>query len=267
MDIDRKNIVITGASSGIGYAIMMACLEFDCTVVAAAQNDELFQQVLLPWKDRVIPFAGDLGEHVNIDRLFDFAIERLGSIDIFIANAGFAYYESLQRADWSHIENIFRINTFSPIYSLLKMNELNQGRTWKTVIVSSAMAEWALSGYALYGATKSATHHFSKAYRSDNPGRNLMMVYPITTLTRLFEQAGTSVPVPRPAQTPEVVARKIIKGILSDQRVIYPSLFFRTLLNLNSFFPFIEKTYQEMQYQEFKRWQQKRAVGKSSEDG
>lgn len=254
MDIVNKNIVITGASSGIGYSILRACLDFDCRIIATAQNREKLEKVIAPFSDRVIPFAGNIGEQATVDRLFEFALDRLGSVDIFFANAGFAYYESLQRPDWSHLEQIFSVNTFSPIYSLLKMNELNQGRSWKTVMINSAMAEWALPGYAVYGATKSAVNHFSKSNRFDASGRHVLMVYPIATITNFFETAGRSVPLPYPVQQPDVVARKIIRAVLSDQRILYPSMFFRFLLISRRFFPFIETVYQQMQSTRFRRW-------------
>jgi len=108
MEIDRKNIVITGASSGIGYSILKACLDFDCKIIAAGQNCERLEELATPYKERVFPFSGNLGDPFHLDRLFEYAISTLGSIDIFIANAGYAYYESAEEADWSHIEQIFR---------------------------------------------------------------------------------------------------------------------------------------------------------------
>jgi short-subunit dehydrogenase len=259
MEIDRKNIVITGASSGIGYSILKACLDFDCKIVAAAQNGERLEELIASYRDRVFPFTGNLGDPFQLDRLFEFAMNRLGSIDIFIANAGYAYYESLGKADWSHIEQIFRVNTFSPIYSILKMRELNAGESWKTVVISSAIAVWALPGYAIYGATKSAVNHFLKSYRLDNDRRKVMIVYPISTSTGFFERAGKSVPVSYPLQTPETVAKKIIKGILNDKQLLYPSPFFQTLKSINQYLPFIEKIYQQMQLWIFRKWLKKSA--------
>ena len=50
----------------------------------------------------------------------------MGGIDIFIANAGFAYYEQLDEADWDHIASIYQTNVFSPFYAAVRMGELNR---------------------------------------------------------------------------------------------------------------------------------------------
>jgi uncharacterized protein len=254
MHIEKARVVVTGAASGIGLAILKELLKLDCKIVAADKNAEQLEKITLSAFDKIIPFTGDLASPDQIDQLFDFAIATLGSIDLFIANAGFAYYEQLGEPDWNHIDKIFRINSLSPIYSLMKMQRLNSGNPWKTVMVSSAIAEWAVPGYTVYGATKAAISRFAEGYRFDHPGRNLMVVYPIATLTNFFETAGKEIPVAFPVQSPEKVARKIIRGILRDRRTVYPSKLFPFILAVNRFLPFIKPAYQSAELGKFRKW-------------
>lgn len=254
MEINKTNIVLTGAASGIGLAILKELLQFDCKIIAADRDAEPLEKVALSCIDRIIPFVGNLSSPDQVDQLFGFALKSLGSIDIFIANAGFAYYEQLKEPDWAHLEQIFRINTLSPVYSLLKMQQINPDRKWKTVMVSSAMAEWSVPGYTVYGATKAAIHRFAEGYRFDHSGTNLMVVYPIATRTKFFETAGYKIPKAFPVQSAESVARKVVRGIRLDRRKVYPSGLFRFILVFNRILPFIKPAYQWLEFSKLKKW-------------
>lgn len=254
MQITNAGIVLTGAASGIGSAILQELLKYECRIIAADKNAEQLEKATLSHMDKVTAFVGDLSNPDQIDQLFEFASATLGSIDLFIANAGFAYYEQLNEADWRHLDQIFRINTLSPIYSLMKMQQLHPGKSWKTVMISSAMAEWSVPGYSVYGATKAAVHRFADGFRFDNPGRHLMVVYPIATKTKFFETAGNGIPVAFPLQSASSVAKKTIRGIRKDRRAVYPSLLFRVIHFLNRFLPFIKPAYQHIEYRKLKNW-------------
>ncbi len=67
-----------------------------------------------------MPYTCDISSALNIDRLFVDAKQILGGIDIFIANAGFAYYGEIDKPDWINIEQIYRTNVFSPLYCIGK---------------------------------------------------------------------------------------------------------------------------------------------------
>jgi short-subunit dehydrogenase len=156
---------------------------------------------------------------------------------VFVANAGFAYYEKLETANWQHIEKIYQVNSFAPIYSLLKMKELNKDKDFYVCITASAMATMGLAGYALYGSTKSALDRFADAYWQEQESKNhLGLVYPVATRTNFFGSAGNQAPVYFPSQTPQQVARSIYKGILKRKKKIYPSLAFR----VSYFFGFLQ---------------------------
>jgi short-subunit dehydrogenase len=171
-------------------------------------------------------------------RLFDDALKALGSVDIFIANAGFAYFEAISQPDWAHIEKIYRVNVFNAIYAVEKMQALNGDRSHKTVITASAMAHIAVPGYALYSSTKAALDRFADGYRWQMADpRSLMLVYPIATRTGFFNAAGSGVPTPWPSQTPDEVAQAILRGIARDQKSVYPSSIFRLVLFLDRFLP------------------------------
>jgi len=266
MKLDGKNIILTGAASGIGKAVLTMLASHPAKILAVDLNTEALNATCneLAGKVAIItPYVCDLTAPENVDKLFSDALEKLGSIDIFIANAGFAYFEKIEYPDWSHIEKIFRINVFSALYAFEKMQTVNKGRENKTIITASAMAHIGVPGYAIYSGTKAALDRFADAHRwqMDDP-RQLMLVYPIGTRTGFFQAAGDSVPIPWPNQTAEAVASAILRGIERDAQRVYPSLTFQLILLLKRFLP-MHRLVQYLEQRRFSQWIKKNENGGS----
>lgn len=110
------------------------------------------------------------------------------------------------------------------------------------------MSHLSLPGYAQYSSTKAAVRSFIDAYRYElKPGNRVMVVYPIATRTQFFDAAGKKVPVPFPSQSAETVAKKVISGIESNAKEVYPSLLFRFIQVLDRFLFFILPIYQKIE--------------------
>lgn len=256
MNLNKKNIVITGASSGIGKEILKKLMQYEVNVVAVARNVSK-----IPANQKVIPYSCDVSNKEEVDKLFDFAAEKLGSIDIFIANAGFGYCEQIKDANWEHIADIFRTNVFSPIYSAEKMRVINGERKYSVVITCSAVSEVPLPGYTLYCATKHALNGFGRVFQYEAKKNEIIsFVYPIATKTKFFAKAAEKAPVPWPVQASDKVAESVIRGIEKEKRFIYPSKTFIVLRAINRIFPFTNTIYGKIQNAKFQKWLQKTQV-------
>jgi short-subunit dehydrogenase len=254
MQIAHKNIILTGAASGIGKVLLNQLIDFEGVKIIAVDLNGIENT-----SDKIIPFVCDLSRQSEVDRLFEFAIAQFQTIDIFIANAGFAYYEVVNQPDWQRIEKIFQVNVFSPIYAFQKMKALNVGREYFVMITSSAMAKVAIPGYAIYGATKAALDRFEDAYRFENQDLgHLSLVYPIATKTNFFnnsvDASRKNIVVPFPAQTPEEVAKAMINGILTNKTHIYPSSLFQIGRFFQQLFEIIVLPYQYFYARKLKEW-------------
>ncbi|QPC81939.1 SDR family NAD(P)-dependent oxidoreductase [Phototrophicus methaneseepsis] len=258
MKIANKNIILTGAASGIGRALLDQLAAYPARILVVDVNIDALQAAVDAQANKpaqIRAFQANLMEQAGVDAVFEEALHWMGTVDLFIANAGFAYYEALAAADWSHIERIFQLNTFSPIYTAQRMRDLNEGRPYHMVIQASAMAKFNLPGYALYGATKSALDRFAEVYRYELPDHaHLTLVYPIATRTNFFKTANDGTPIPWPTQTPETVAKAMIRGIEQDQDQVYPSRFFRVGWIVAQVIPQLKTIYQRWQNVSFQRW-------------
>lgn len=241
-------MVLTGAASGIGRALLELLSVLPLEIVAADRDEARLLEVCAALNNsraKIIPVTADVSSQTGNDALFAQALLEFGGVDIFIANAGFAYFETITQPDWQRLELIYRVNTFAPIYALERMAVLNSGKAFKVVWMASAMAHIGLPKYAAYSSSKGALHRFADAYRWQMPDpRSLMLVYPIATRTRFFAASSDATPVPTPSQTPEEVARAVLHGIATDKLEVYPSLLFQVGFWLTLLFPALRRLIQ-----------------------
>lgn len=86
MTTQRKTVIVTGASQGIGAAVANLFHDRGCNVVANSRN--ISRKNELPRSERVALVDGDIALAATADKLVGTAIERFGSIDALVNNAG-----------------------------------------------------------------------------------------------------------------------------------------------------------------------------------
>lgn len=260
--ITNKTIVLTGADSGIGLEVLkLLATEKSNKILAVDLNCKNMDKI----SSNVIPFQCDVSTKENVDLIFDKAIEELGSIDIFYANAGYPYYEVFDYVDWDRTKRMFETNVFSPIYSYEKYREYLNGRKGHFAITVSAIGKMAMPGFTTYSASKFAMEGFQQGIRFEMP-KNITMtcLYPIATDTNFFATANkVEFERPFPVQDPAVVARKMVKGMEKGKKSVNPSFLFSLSGVLFAVLPPIKKTYLALEKGKLKRFAKK--IGKEVE--
>lgn len=249
-----KNIILTGASSGIGKEVLNILSSIQgVKIIAVARHTANIQEI----KDTIYPFSADVSTQEGVDSIFQYAKQVFDKVDVFIANAGFAYIERLNTPDWKHIEYIYDLNVFSPIYSLEKMQEQGGEQQIVFACTISGAGLASLPAYSLYCSTKAALHHFIQTYRYEQR-KNLQItaIYPVATRTAFFDKATgeNNTPLPFPSQDAKVVARKIVKGIAKRKKKIYPSILFRMFYPIGRAFPSCMKIYSSLEKRKVSKW-------------
>ena len=252
--VSHKNIVVTGASSGIGKSIMdeLAAQEGNRILAACRHSDKI-----TGYGDNVIPFSCDLSTKEGVDALFAKAEELFDKIDLYFCNAGAPYYERFDYEDWERIRRIFDLNTVGHIYTYSKYLHHLNGREGRLVYTISAMGEMALPGYALYAATKFAMKGFQQAIRDETPENlKISCVYPVSTRTNFFNVAaeGRKLDPPFPVQTPEKVGKAVVKGIEKLKEHIYPCAVFLPSKYLMKAVPPVKALYVKAQQSKLHRF-------------
>lgn len=250
MEIKNKRIVVTGATSGIGLELVKVFSTIEGTrIVASGRKIEN-----VPSAENIYGFKADVSQPDEVDALFNFSIEKFGGIDIFIANAGFAYYGKFNNTDWNHVNNIFSTNVVSPLYSLAKMIDLNPVNEFMVLITCSGIGKLPYPGFALYTGSKFALDGFNSAMQLEMPDNgHLGMIYPVATYTGFFDHAEMKEnQMPWPRQETKSVVSAIISGIDSNKKHIYPFPALKLLIYFSHIFPFLTNIYLKMQAKKLK---------------
>lgn len=252
MKLENKRILITGASSGIGLELTRQLSQISgVQIMGVARNIETLEKLAY---GNVFYLSADVAVPENIEIMLDEAVKKMGGVDIVIACAGFAYYERFENQDYGHIKRIYETNVLSPLYTLEKLLQKNNGKVSFTVL-SSALGKFGLPGYALYCSTKYALDGFHDSFRFEPHSRlHFMTVYPIGVKTNFWERIHTDMPLPRPLQSADTVAKAIIRGIKKEKRRIYTSKAFWIMWGINRTVPFLIWIYQNIHRVKFIKW-------------
>lgn len=249
--IENKNIVLTGASSGIGLEVLKILSRGKGNRILAVSRKI---ESLEGFAANVYPFSCDVSSAEGVDRIFEKAEEVLGNIDIFYANAGFPYFEEYNYTDWDRVKKIFDTNTLSPIYTYSKFLKHLDGRKGTLAYTISAMGRMAMPGYALYAASKFAMAGFQEAIRLEKPDNlKITCVYPVATKTNFFNVGGGGVKLkkPFPVQKASTVAKAAVRGIAKEIEQISPCFLFDVSQVLMGVIPPVKTLYWNLEKGKF----------------
>ena len=254
--IENKSIVLTGASSGIGYEVLKLLARGQGNrILAVARHVDKLKD----FAPNVTPFACDISTREGVDRVFEKAEELYGRIDLFYANAGFPYYEEFNYTDWDRVDAMFRTNTISPIYTYAKYIRHLNGREGILAYTVSAIGEMAMPGYAVYSASKFALNGFQQAIRLEKPANlQITCLYPVATDTNFFKVANeVEFEKPFPVQKPSTVARKMVKGIEEGKEKVSPCGLFDFSKVLMGVIPPVRTVYWKHETEKLERFKRK----------
>lgn len=165
-----KAALITGGSRGIGAATVKLFAQAGADVVFGYHKDrEAAEQVAQEagkHGTRIESFKADLGKSAEAKKLVQFARERLGHIDILIANAGIWNHENepiedLTEREW---DQMIRVNLKS-VYSMVHycVPHMIAQKGGRIVAVTSVAAQFGPAFHSHYAASKGAIISFAKS--------------------------------------------------------------------------------------------------------
>ncbi len=166
------NILITGASRGIGHELVK---QFNKnpgnTIFIASRNAEQIKKLaddckLIQPYSHVIPLAGDLTDPQYLDTLIAKLSELSESLDVLINNAGFLINKPFNEIQPVEIEQIFKVNAIAPVVLVQKCLPLLMKSGSAHIVNISSMGGFQGSakfkGLAAYSASKAALASFTE---------------------------------------------------------------------------------------------------------
>jgi len=221
-----QNIVITGASSGIGKLMAEAFAAEGARVILWDCDRDALETVGKELNERGLRCATYFCDVSNRDLVYDTAgrvIREHGPIDILINNAGVVSGRPLLEISDADIERTFGVNALAPIWTtrafLPAMIERGRGHI---VTIASAAGLIGAPKLTDYAASKHAAVGFDDALRSElhhlgHRGIRTTVVCAYFIATGLFEGASSATPL-LPVLTPDYATRQIVRAIRRGRR-------------------------------------------------
>ncbi|HUA23111.1 MAG TPA: SDR family NAD(P)-dependent oxidoreductase [Steroidobacteraceae bacterium] len=164
MLLQGKNVLITGASRGIGRGTAVECARHGADVALNWYKDPVgIEETMAAVKAlgrRVIEVEGDVARHESAARFVDRAAQALGGIDVFVSNAGICPFHAFLDTPPEVFERTMAVNLHGAYYmtqaAAQRMKE--QGRGGSLIAISSISALVGGGMQAHYTPTKAGVH-------------------------------------------------------------------------------------------------------------
>lgn len=170
----KKNILITGASSGIGRASAIYFAEKSWNVIATMRNIADGQDLAI--YPNVILSKLDVQDYSSINQAIKDGISHFGKIDVVLNNAGYGIVGAFEAAKDEQIYNQFDINVFGVmrvIKSILPHFKVNN--SGMIINLSSIGGKITFPSYSLYNSSKWALEGFTEALAFELKQFNIKM--------------------------------------------------------------------------------------------
>jgi len=166
MDFKGKKIFVTGGSSGIGEATLIALKKAGAKLAFCGLEDDLVERVSI--RLDVPGIAVDLSNAKGVENAFDFAIKALGGVDVLINNAGKALAKPIDELSRSDFEYMFALNAIAPAELVKKALPYFKNQDYGDVVnVGATGGAYGFKTGTAYGASKAALASVSKCLTAE----------------------------------------------------------------------------------------------------
>ncbi|MEV6548158.1 SDR family oxidoreductase [Streptomyces sp. NPDC051597] len=178
LHLSGRTALVTGASKGIGLAVVSTLLDEGARVVAVSRRTSPELEKLA--RPGLVHVPADLMDHDSPARVVARTVEEFGGLDVLVNNAGGpppgvslprTSFLDADDPDWSAI---FEFNLFSAVRTVrAALPHLLADGGGAVVTVSTALARQPSVGNAEYGAAKSALNHLTKVLSEEYAPRGV----------------------------------------------------------------------------------------------
>ncbi len=213
VNLAGSRALVTGASGGIGEAIVRALHARGATVVATARRKEVLDRLVADLGDRVEAVPADLADAADVQALPG----RAGQIDVLVANAALPASGRYDSFSGDEVDRALDVNLRAPLHLARELaGPMVQRGSGHLVFISSLSGKTASPGSSLYSATKFGMRGYALGLREDLVGTGVGVTTVFPGFIRdagMFHESNTELPKGVGTRTPEQVAEGVIRGI------------------------------------------------------
>ncbi len=172
-DLKKKNVIITGASGGIGNSIIEKFNEAGANIIASGTKMEKLEELKNKFKNiKILKF--DISQSEKIEEFIENATNELGGLDCIINNAGITQDNLAIRMgleEWKNVININLTSTF--LMSKFAIKKMLKNKKGKIVNIASVVGHTGNLGQANYTASKAGIIAMSKSLAIEYAKKNI----------------------------------------------------------------------------------------------
>lgn len=216
----KKTIWVTGASSGIGGALVQKLVKDGHFVIISGRNPEPLLALQQSEPKLIKVLTCDVGDDVSMEQAGQAIADITDQLDLVIACAGTCEYDDDLTLNVDLYRRVFNTNFFGVVNTLRQaLPLLSNSRTPVFAAVGSLSSVVGFPRAEAYGASKAALNYFIDAVRADTAQTNLrtVLVRPGFVDTPLTQSNDFNMPF---MMTPEQAADRILQGLASNRSVI-----------------------------------------------
>jgi NAD(P)-dependent dehydrogenase (short-subunit alcohol dehydrogenase family) len=186
-----KTVLITGGTTGIGWATAKLLLQEGARVAITGQDEQRVLDAKQSLGGEVVALRADVSSASDMAAVATRLKAEFGGLDIVFANAGIARPMPIGDVDEANIDDQVNVNFKGVIYTVQKMLPLLRNPS-SIVLTSSTMAEKGIGGMGVYAATKAAVRSLARTLSAELVGRGIRVnaVSPGLTETPIYSKLG-----------------------------------------------------------------------------
>jgi 3-oxoacyl-[acyl-carrier protein] reductase len=173
----KQNVMVTGCNGGLGLSIVRQLIQSKKYFVIGMGSKLTINEELTEFINdkQMIYFPLDLSNPQDIQHFFLSKIKMIGPIYSLINNAAAAYDDLCSNANLIEVENMFKVNTISPIMlSKYTIRNMILHETKGSIVhISSVSAHTGYKGLSMYAASKGAMESFSRTVAREYGSRGI----------------------------------------------------------------------------------------------
>jgi NAD(P)-dependent dehydrogenase (short-subunit alcohol dehydrogenase family) len=191
----NKVAVVTGANSGIGFAIAKLYAQQGAKVVLAARREDKLKEAQKSIVGETAICACDVANLAAIENLMKFTKNQYGNVDILVACAGVTDFTHIKDVTEELFDNVVNINYKGVFFTVQRsLPILNKGAS--IILISSIAARMGFYAHSVYASTKAAVvqlaHSFAADLVADDIRVNAILPGPIDTPIFDEEHCGSA---------------------------------------------------------------------------
>lgn len=228
----QETVLITGGSSGIGYAIAQEFASKGYKLILVSNQQEQLKKVAAEFKDKYSTETHtlflDLSTPDAAEKLYAWCAQQNLTVDVLINNAGMLIFGEIVETEMEKSRTILTLHTTTPaLICTLFAKDMKQRRKGNIVVISSLAANMPYPGIALYAATKRFLKSFARSLRTEmlDYQVNVTCVCPGAVSTDLYNlsQRWRNIAINSGIMMrPEKLARKIIRAMQRRKALLIP---------------------------------------------